>query len=161
MDIWSEFAVNVLWKTPIKWKAWCDKFNDIENETDEMKYFMKTACELELMWQESDWVTPAKSFNPNDYVTRAQFGTVLSRLLFGDVYNIKDESKVYMNEWFWYKDHLQALKNYWIMTKIDGDWPNTFERRWRVMLMLQRADEYWVFAWKIPAKNWVRALFYE
>ena len=113
------------------------------------------------MWQESDWVTPAKSFNPNDYVTRAQFGTVLSRLLFGDVYNIKDESKVYMNAWFWYKDHLEALKRYWIMTKIDGDWPNSLERRGWVMLMLQRADEYWVFAGKIPAKNWVKALFDE
>ena len=157
----SEFAVNVLGKIPESWKAWCDKFNDIDWLSDELRSFVITSCELNLMWQESDWVTPAKSFNPDDYVTRAQFGTVLSRLLFGDIYNIKDESKVYMNEWFWYKNHLEALKNYWIMTKIDGDWPNSLERRWRVMLMLERADEYWVFAGKIPAKNWVKALFDE
>ena len=157
----SEFAVNVLGKIPEKWKAWCDKFNDIGWLSDELRSFVIISCELNLMWQESDWVTPAKSFNPDDYVTRAQFGTVLSRLLFGDVYNIKDESQVYMNEWFWYKNHLEALKNYGIMTKIDGDWPNSLERRWRVMLMLERADEYWVFAGKIPAKNWVKALFDE
>lgn len=157
----SEFAVNVLGKEPDEWKEWCDEFDDIDSLDAELYDLVITSCELDLMWQESDWVTPAKSFNPNDYVTRAQFGTVLSRLLFGDVYNIKDESKVYMNAWFWYKDHLEALKRYWIMTKIDGDWPNSLERRGWVMLMLQRADEYWVFAGKIPAKNWVKALFDE
>ena len=157
----SEFAVNVLGKKPEKWKAWCDKFDDIDWLNKELHDLVITSCELWLMWLESDWFTPARSFNPDEYVTRAQFGTVLSRLLFGDMYNIKDESKVYMDEWFWYKNHLQALKDYWIMTKIDGNWPNSLERRGRVMLMLERADDYWIFAWKVPAKNWVEALFGE
>jgi hypothetical protein len=30
-------------------KEGCDSFNDIDDDTDELKYFMKTACELNLM----------------------------------------------------------------------------------------------------------------
>ena len=122
---------------------------------------MITSCELWLMWLEADWLTPAKSFNPDGYVTRAQFWTVLSRLLFGDTYNVKDESGVSSKKWFWYEKHLQALKDYWVMTKIDWDWPNYLERRGRVMIMLERADNYWIFAWKVPAKNGIESLFGE
>ena len=155
----SEFAVNVLGIKPERWKEGCDKFNDISKLNDELHRLVITSCELWLMWLESNWITPSKSFNPNDRVTRAQFGTVLSRLLFGGMYNVKDESSVYKDKWFWYRDHLQALKDYWIMTKIDWDWPDYFERRGWVMIMLERADNYWIFAWKVPAKNWVKALF--
>ena len=38
------------------------------------------------MGLESDG-TPGKVFNPNTTVTRAQFGTMLSRLLYGNTYN--------------------------------------------------------------------------
>ena len=155
----SEFAVNVVWFKPKKWKTWCDKFDDIDTLNKELHDFAVISCELSLMWLESDGVTPSKSFNPNDRVTRAQFGTVLSRLLFGGMYNVKNESNVNGGKSSWYKAHLQALKNYWIMTKIDWDWPNYYERRGRVMIMLQRADNYWIFAWRIPAKNGVKALF--
>jgi len=120
---------------------------------------MKTACELGLMWLEADWITPKKVFNPEWFVTRAEFGTVFSRLLFGGRYNIKDESIVSNQEWFWYKDHLDALKKYGVMTKIDWDWPQKLELRWWIMLMMQRADMYWIFAGKIPALNWIKALF--
>lgn len=152
----SEFAVNVLGNKPEIWKTWCAQFNDIDKLNIELRSLVVKSCELWLMWLESDWKTPSKSFNPSDRVTRAQFGTVLSRLLFGDFYNIQDGETM-----LWYQKHLQALKEYWIMTKIDGDWPNYLEKRWWVMIMLQRADNYWIFAWKIPAKNWVKALFDE
>jgi hypothetical protein len=39
--------------------------------------------------------------------------------LFGGEYNVQDESAVYNQEDYWYKDHLQALKDYGVMTKID------------------------------------------
>ena len=157
----SEFAVNVLGMKPEKWKYWCDKFNDIDGLNSELYNFVITSCELWLMWLEADWLTPAKSFNPDGYVTRAQFWTVLSRLLFGDTYNVMDESGVSSKKWFWYEKHLQALKDYWVMTKIDWDWPNYLERRGRVMIMLERADNYWIFAWKVPAKNGIESLFGE
>jgi hypothetical protein len=155
----SEFAVNVLWKEPNVGKVWCNDFDDTYRDTEELQWFMTTACELDLMWLNADWVTPAASFNGWDYVTRAQFGTVFSRLLFGDKYNVEDESDVYQDEWYWYKDHLEALKENLIMTKIDGDWPNTLELRWYVMLMMQRADNYGVFVWVTPVLNWSNALF--
>ena len=157
----SEFAVNVLGMKPEKWKSGCDKFNDISTLNAELRNFVTISCELGLMWLESDWKTPAKSFNPGRYVTRAQFGTVLSRLLFGDKYNVKDESGISSQKSFWYKQHLQALSDYWVMTKIDWNWPDYLERRWRVMIMLERADNYWIFAWKVPAKNGIASLFDE
>jgi hypothetical protein len=80
-------------------------------------------------------------------------------LIFGDKYNVKNESEVYKQEWFWYKKHLQALKTYGVMTMIDGDWPKYLERRWRVMLMMLRADKYGLFKWELPSQNWVTALF--
>lgn len=155
----SEYAVNVVWKTPNIWKEWCDSFQDIEDDTEELKYFMKTACELDLMWLRADWKTPKNKFDPHDIVTRAEFGTVFSRLLFGDKYNVQDESLVYKEEWYWYRDHLAWLKSNWIMTKIDWDRPKYQERRWRVMLMMLRADNFWVFAGKVPALIWIKSLF--
>jgi len=69
-------------------------------------------------------------FNPNGLVTRAEFGTVLSRALYGDTYNDGDP---------YYVNHLQALKDAGIMTKIDT--PSQLEVRGYVMLMMQRAAE--------------------
>lgn len=82
------------------------------------------ACQLGLMG------VGIEKFNPNGIVTRAEFGTVLSRALWGDEYNGADP---------YYKAHLEALKAEGIMTKIDN--PNMKEVRGYVMLMMQRADE--------------------
>lgn len=155
----SEFSVNVLGRKPEKWKTWCDKFDDINKLSTELHDLVITSCELWLMWLEPDWQTPSKSFNPDDVVTRAQFGTVLSRLLFWDMYNVKDEPSRNNAKVARYEDHLAALKEYGIMTQINGDWPNYLEKRGWVMIMLQRSDNYWIFAGKVPAKNWVTALF--
>ena len=70
-----------------------------------------------------------EKFNPNGIVTRAEFGTVLSRALWGDLY---DGANPY------YADHLNALKEEGIMTNISN--PNMTEVRGYVMLMMQRAD---------------------
>jgi hypothetical protein len=155
----SVYAINVVWREPDYSKAECNNFDDISRDTPELQSYMKLACQLELMWMHADWVTPKSSFDPYSIVTRAEFGTVFSRLLFGDMYNVKNESQVYKQEWYWYKGHLQALKDYGIMTKVDGVWPKYLEHRWRAMLMLQRADYYGVFQWKSPAKNGISALF--
>jgi hypothetical protein len=55
---------------------------------------------------------------------------MLSRLLRWEKYN-------WGNVYF--TDHLQALKEFGIMTKIDT--PFALELRWRVMLMMQRIFE--------------------
>jgi len=103
------------------------EFADIASQSAELKGYIKEACQLWLMGLQSDW-TPAKTFNPNGTVTRAQFGTVLSRTLYGDVYNTGSP---------YYTKHLNALKLAGIMTKIDS--PDMEEVRWYVMLMMMRA----------------------
>lgn len=70
------------------------------------------------------------NFNPYGVVTRAEFGTVLSRALRGDEY---DGATPY------YADHLDALKDAGIMTNISN--PSMTEVRGYVMLMMQRAEE--------------------
>jgi hypothetical protein len=69
-------------------------------------------------------------FRPYDSVTRAEFGTVLSRALWGDEYNGAEP---------FYKNHLNALKDAGVMNNISN--PNAKEVRGYVMLMMQRADE--------------------
>jgi hypothetical protein len=67
------------------------------------------------------------NFNPNGEVTRAEFGTVLSRALYGTLYN--DGQPYYLN-------HLNALKTNTIITNTN---PDMKELRGYVMLMLMRA----------------------
>jgi uncharacterized repeat protein (TIGR01451 family) len=106
-------------------------FSDVNNESTEMQFYMKIACQLGLMGLEQDG-TPATIFNPNELVNRAQFGTVFSRLIFGPKYNIPmtDSRPRYQN-------HLNILKRTTIMDKIDE--PYIVELRGYVMLMMMKA----------------------
>ena len=70
------------------------------------------------------WIN-IEEFRPFDMVTRAEFGTALSRMLFG----IEDGNPHYMT-------HLAKLKKEWIMTNID---PEMIEVRGYVMIMLMRS----------------------
>ena len=135
----SEFAINVLWKQPEEWKKWCGLFRDVTKQSKEMREYTKTACELWLMWLESDGKTVSKNFNPNSYVTRAEFGTTLSRLLYGDMNNLHTETEKQYYEW--YEKHLSALKVNWIMTQTEWEWVTKNELRWYVMLMLMRSAQ--------------------
>ena len=133
----TEYALEVLDLEPQAWKSWCTAYNDIANSSAEMKYYMKTACELNIMWLESDGKTPLKSFYPHWLVSRAEFGTTLSRLIYGDAYNLESEAEnTYPGAW--YGKHLEALKRDEIMTKIYWDRPQHLELRWYVMLMIMR-----------------------
>ena len=104
------YAKNVLGKTPDT-SLPCN-FTDVANQSTELKGYIKEACQMGLMGQ------GITAFTPNGVVTRAQFGTVLSRALRGNMF---DGATPY------YKDHLQALKDAGIMTKIDT--PNANEVR--------------------------------
>ena len=99
-------------------------FTDIANETEELEGYITESCQLGLMGVDIN------AFNPNGVVTRAQFGTILSRVLYGDTYNGGNP---------YYVDHLNALKDAGIMNNISA--PNAPEIRGYVMLMMQRADE--------------------
>ncbi|MEI7557956.1 MAG: hypothetical protein WCJ45_03900 [bacterium] len=76
---------------------------------------------------------PEEKFNPERYVTRAEFGTVLSRLIYGDKHNVySGEETTYKR----YEKHLAALNKDNIMKKIQN--PSMLEKRARVILMLDR-----------------------
>ena len=89
--------------------------------------YAETACQLGLMGVGTNGI-----FNPNGVVTRAEFGTVLSRVLWGDTYNATEGG-------VWYAGHLTALKAADIMNDISN--PTMKEVRGYVILMTQRADE--------------------
>ena len=117
----SQYAINVLGKTPDITKQ--NKFNDVSENLDS---------------QYDDWVTlayqlwimginmPSNKFRPYDEVTRAEFTTALSRLL----YNLPDWTDKY------YSTHIYKLYNEWIITVTD---PTMKELRGYVMLMLMRS----------------------
>ncbi|MDR0369789.1 MAG: hypothetical protein LBH96_04730, partial [Candidatus Peribacteria bacterium] len=83
------------------------------------------ACQLGLMGIDMDY------FQPNMVVTRAQFGTILSRLLWQNTYAGSSP---------YYARHLQALKEQGILTQIDNP-EQRLELRQRVRLMLMRSAE--------------------
>lgn len=122
------YAIRVLGKVPNTWLI-CE-FSDMSAETPEMQFYARFACKLGLMWLNDDG-TPSNRFYPNNRVTRAQFGTVLSRVLYDNTYNsdLLNGSR--------YGAHLQALKTAGIMTRINQ--PLMRELRGYVMLMLMRA----------------------
>jgi hypothetical protein len=104
-------------------------FSDMDNQTKEMQDYAILACQLGIMWLDGN-ENPAEEFNPDGIVTRAEFGTAFSRLIFG--------GKVKNWKWKeWYVPHLQALKDAGIMKKIDE--PFMEELRWYVMLMMMRS----------------------
>lgn len=125
----SNFSINVLEKTPNTWMN-CT-FKDMHNATSEMKFYAKLACQLWLMGLANDG-TPNDNFYPEVEVTRAQFGTVLSRALRGNKYNDSDAEN-------YFTEHLEALKDAWIMKKIND--PFNLELRGYVMLMMMRSVE--------------------
>ena len=71
-----------------------------------------------------------ESFNPYGLVSRAEFATVFSRVLFGSKYNT--------TEWNYYDLHLAALKEAGILS---NDTPTIQEVRGWVMLMMYRSAQ--------------------
>ena len=117
----TNYAINILWKTPNTTKTCL--FID-SNINPNLVEFVTKSCQLWLMGQ------GVTSFRPKDSVTRAEFWTVLSRALWWN-----------KNEWWstYYENHLKALKSEWIMTRIST--PMNKEVRGYVMLMLMRSSD--------------------
>jgi hypothetical protein len=82
------------------------------------------AYQLGIMWQNMK----NNEFRPNDEVTRAEFVTALSRMIY------------WVEDWKWstkyYEPHMSKLYKEWIISKTD---PKIKEKRWYVMTMLMRS----------------------
>ena len=122
----SNYAMNVMWRKPDISK-WTVKFNDVTNKMDKSyDNDVTLSYQLWIMWQNM----PNNNFRPNDEVTRAEFVSAFSRML----YNTSDGE--YRSTSKYYIHHMEKLKWEWIVT---NDNPNMKEKRWYVMLMLLRS----------------------
>ena len=116
----SQYAINVLGKTPDTTKV-VPNFSDVSAELDsEYNNWVTLAYQLGIMW------IGIEKFRPFDLVTRAEFGTALSRMLFG----LAD------GDWAYYETHLAKLMEEKIITV---DTPDLQELRGYVMIMLMRS----------------------
>ena len=121
----SQYAINVLWKTPDTTRQ--NKFNDISEKLDsEYDDWVTLAYQLWIMWINMPW----NNFRPYWYVTRAEFATALSRLL----YNTPDWEYEWTSEY--YTNHMNKLSQEKIITVTDQ---TIKELRGYVMLMLMRS----------------------
>lgn len=108
----------------------CSAFSkSIEWYSQDMQNYMITSCQLERMWIHSTTYEPLQDFMPSKSVSRAEFWTVLSRILWWRSYEAGENSKYYV-------EHLNQLKEIWVLTNID---PNLVEYRSYVILMIYRA----------------------
>ena len=115
----SQYAINVLWKKPAN--VVVPNFPDVSPELDaEYNNGVTLAYQLWIMW------INIENFRPDDLVTRAEFATALSRLL----YNTPD------GEWAYYETHLKKLMEEKVITVAD---PDMHELRGYVMIMLMRS----------------------
>ena len=114
----TQYAINILWKQPDISK-WSKTFTDVTPQQNENYGNAVThSYQLWIMWQ---WID---KFRPSDEVTRGEFATALSRMLY------------WTSNWNpYYNPHISKLKQEWIISKWD---PNMKEKRWNVMLMLMR-----------------------
>ena len=118
----SVYATEVLGNTPDTSKA-CT-FTDIDSVKWDLHDFIIESCQLGIMGQ------GITAFRPYDTISRAEFGTALSRVLWGDKYEGGTP---------YYANHLNALKSAAIMNQI-ANAESTKEIRGYVMLMLMRSE---------------------
>ena len=121
----SQYAINVLWKTPDTTQN--NKFNDVtDKQNSDYDDWVTLAYQLGIMWQNM----PNNKFRPDDEVTRAEFATALSRMIYWTSdWEYKSTDKYYVH-------HMEKLVEKWIITKDD---PKMKELRWYVMIMLMRS----------------------
>jgi hypothetical protein len=118
----SVYATEVLGMTP-NTAAACT-FSDIASVNGDLHDYIIESCQLGIMGQ------GITAFRPYDTISRAEFGTALSRVLWGSQYEGGTP---------YYAKHLDALKAAGIMTQIQNA-ESTKEIRGYVMLMLMRSE---------------------
>ena len=109
--------------------TWEVKYLDVDESLWDLAWYIQLAYQYQIMGINADG-TSLENFNPNGVVTRWEYATVFSRVLFGSVFN---------KEWAdFYTNHLEALKEAWILKDTT---PTMQEIRWWVMLMMYRSSQ--------------------
>ena len=102
-------------------------YKDVNADLGDLADYIQLAYQLQIMGINADG-TPIQAFEPHKLVSRAEFATVLSRVIWGNKHNISGDDR--------YSEHLQALKKYEIITSdVPANW---WELRGRALLMLHR-----------------------
>ena len=102
-------------------------YKDVNTDLGDLADYIQLAYQLQIMGINADG-TPIQAFEPHKLVSRAEFATVLSRVIWGNKHNISGDDR--------YSAHLQALKKYEIITSdVPANW---WELRGRALLMLHR-----------------------
>jgi hypothetical protein len=127
----SVFATTLLHKVPNTEKSECTQFIDLDKANADLQPYVVESCQLGLMGMHGDGVQVQDKFFPKRTITRAEVGTILSRLLRGTTYATQLDDETY------YGRHLQALKNAGIMRVISQ--PDKDELRGNILLMLRRS----------------------
>ena len=112
----------MLWRKPDT-SRWPGNFSDITAKQNS-DYDNAVTLSYQL-WIMGQGIT---KFRPYDTVTRAEFATALSRMLFWT-----EDGKWWTK---YYEPHITKLYNKWILTNRN---PNLLEKRWYIMLMLMRS----------------------
>ena len=108
-------------------KAGAVNYKDVNADLGDLADYIQLAYQLQIMGINADG-TPIQAFEPHKLVSRAEFATVLSRVIWGNKHNISGDDR--------YSAHLQALKKYEIITSdVPANW---WELRGRALLMLHR-----------------------
>ena len=110
-------------------------YPDVSDKLWDLAYYIQEWYKLQIMGIHADGSALSK-FLPSSSVTRWEFWTVFSRVLYGDKYNINGAN--------YYEKHLEVLKDAWILTNTN---PKLIEKRGWILLMLYRSQ-------KIEASNW-------
>lgn len=116
-------------------------YPDVSNKLGDLAFYIQEWYKLQIMWIHADG-TPLSRFSPNSLVTRWEFWTVFSRILYGNEYNIESSS--------YYTKHLDLLKNAGILTNTN---PKIMEKRSRILLMLYRSQNVKKSNWSISLED--------
>lgn len=125
----SNYAIKVLGHKPDNSKV-CN-FSDMSDESTEMQQYAITACRLGIMGLEFEGVTPLQKFIPNDYVDKAQFATILDRLINGRAHD--------GNAACWYCDHVSALHDAGVITVVT-DLLVPLKRAYAMIMLMRTRD---------------------
>ncbi len=128
----SIFATNVLWETPDESKQeFCSQFADLSKLNGEMRNYVIKACELWYMWYQSNGVDALVKFRPYSPVTVAEASVIVSRMMWWNQNASSGKN--------WYKWHLYAAYNHWLLDDIRSPYRNI--TRWEAFEMFYRTSQ--------------------
>lgn len=119
----SNFAMNVLWMVPDESRTIV--FKDVSRYLDKsFNESVSMAYKLWIMWINM----PKNRFIPFGVVSRAEFVTALSRMMYWTV----DWTDIY------YSTHINLMNDLWVIQNVTPDMKETL---WYVLIMLKRASD--------------------